>query len=162
MITPESPQVNNPEYLSQEGIKRLEKELDELKNLRRQEIAERLEYAKSLGDLSENTEYESAKEEQLMNESRIAELDDILSRAVIIKKEHSVNVQLGSTVSVKREGSEGTEKYSIVGPEEADSLGGKISHESPLGRSLLGKKKGENIEVLTPNGKINYTIIDVG
>ena len=163
MLTPESPQqFNNPEYLSQEGIKRLEKELEELKGQRRQEIADRLEYAKSLGDLSENAEYQSAKDEQSMNEFRIAELEDILSRAVIIEKERSADVQLGSSVSVKREDSQEVEKYSIVGPEEADSLGGKISHESPLGRSLLGKKKGENVEVLTPNGKINYTIIDVG
>ncbi len=163
MLTSESPKFNKDmEYLSKEGFESLQKELEELKMARRQEIADRLEYAKRLGDLSENAEYQSAKEEWAMNEGRIAEIEDILSRAVIIEKEHSADVQLGSSVSLKRSGSEEIENYSLVGSEEADSMSGKISYESPLGSALIGKKKGSKVEVLTPNGKINYTIIDVG
>ena len=154
--------LGNPEYLSQEGFNELQKELEDLKTRKRQEIADRLEYAKGLGDLTENAEYQSAKDDQISNESRIAELEDILSRAVLISKEHGPNIQLGSTVSLKREGNDTLEKYFLIGPEEADPMDGKISNESPLGSGLIGKKKGDNVEVLTPNGKIKYTIIDVG
>jgi len=153
--------LGSPEYLSQKGFNELQKELEDLKTRKRQEIADRLEYAKSLGDLTENTEYQSAKDDQISNENRIAELEDILSRAVLISKEHSANIQLGSTVFLKREGDDVVEKYSLIGPEEVDPLTGKISNESPLGSGLLGKKKGDSVEVLTPNGKIKYTIIDV-
>lgn len=152
----------NSEYLSQEGFNELQKELEDLKTRKRQEIADRLEYAKSLGDLTENTEYQSAKDDQISNESRVAKLEDILSRAVLISKERGANIQLGSTVSIKKEGGDAVEKYSLIGPEEANPMEGKISNESPLGSSLIGKKKGDKIEVLTPSGKISYTIIDVG
>jgi transcription elongation factor GreA len=162
MKTPERQFNNiNAEYISKEGLEKLRKELDELKTIRRRKIAERLEYAKSLGDLTENAEYYNAKEAQIINETRIAEIEDILSRAVIISKEDSNYIQPGSTIFLKKEGANETEKYSIVGPEEADSLKGKISYESPLGNALIGKKKSETIEVLTPKGKINYTIINV-
>ncbi len=139
----------------------MQKELEELKTKRRQEIADRLEYAKSLGDLTENTEYQSAKDDQISNESRIAEIEDILSRAVLISKEHGPNIQLGSVISIKKEGDDAVNKYSLVGAEEANPMDGKISNESPLGSSLIGKKKGDTIDVLTPKGKITYTIIDV-
>jgi len=153
--------AENPEYLSREGFDELQKEMEELKTKRRQEIADRLEYAKSLGDITENTEYQSAKDDQISNEIRIAEIEDILSRAVLISKEHGANIQLGSVISIKKEGDDAVNKYSLVGAEEANPMDGKISNESPLGSSLIGKKKGDTIEVLTPNGKIIYTIIDV-
>ncbi len=153
--------AENSEYLSSEGFDELQKELEDLKTKRRQEIADRLEYAKSLGDLTENTEYQSAEDDQISNESRIAEIEDILSRAVLISKEHGANIQLGSVISIKKEGDDAVNKYSLVGAEEANPMDGKISNESPLGSSLIGKKKGDTIEVLTPNGKIIYTIIDV-
>ena len=162
MKTPES-QFNNPEYLSQEGLEKLKKEFEELTKSRRFELSKKIENALAQGDLSENAEYEIAKEEQLRNEVRIAEIEDILSRAVLILKESGgIYVRLGSSVFLKKEGSDVIDKYSLVGPKEADSLAGKISHESPLGVALLGRKKGEKVQVLTPNGKINYTIIDVG
>lgn len=145
MSSPEAKfdKFNDSEYLSLEGLKDLQEELEELKAQRRKEIAERLEYAKGLGDLTENTEYQNAKEEQLINESRIAELEDILSRAVIISKENTAgNIQLGSSVSLKKEGGDEAEEYHLVGSEEADSFDGKISYESPLGKTLLGRKKG--------------------
>ena len=162
MKTPES-QFNNPEYLSQEGLEKLRKELEELTKVRRFELSEKIGNALAQGDLSENAEYEIAKEEQSRNEIRIAEIEDILSRAVLISKESGgTYVRLGSSVSLKKEGGGAIDKYSLVGPKEADSLEGKISNESPLGHALLGKKKGEKVRAITPNGEINYTIIDVG
>jgi len=160
MQTPESQQFENPVYLTSEGLEELKKELEERKQ-RRQEIIKNIEAARGQGDLTENSEYDSAKNEQGENESRILELEDILRRAVIISKESKGNIQLGSLVRLMREGSNSPEEYLIVGPEEANPLEGKISNESPLGGALIGKKKGESVKIFTPNGKINYTIIDV-
>ena len=156
-------QFNNPEYLSQEGLEKLKKELEELTKIRRFELSEKIKNALAQDDLSENAEYDIAKEEQSENERRIAEIEDILSRAVLISKESGgTYVRLGSLVSLKKEGSDAIDHYSLVGSkEEADSLTGKISHESPLGAALLGRKKGEKVKAITPNGEINYTIIDV-
>ena len=162
MQTPES-QFNNPEYLPAEGYEELKKELDELENQRLPEIAKLLEETRSDGDLAENAAYQSVKDKQGILEEERAKKIDILSRAVIISKEkRSENIQLGSTVSLKKDNTDEIEKYSLIGAEEADPLKGKISNESPLGSALIGRKKGEKINVLTPNGKINYTIIDVG
>ena len=145
------------EYFSEEGLERLKQELQELKITKRHEIAARLEHAKSLGDLSENAEYQEAKEEQSLNESRIAELEEIVRNAVIIKKDvRSDTVQIGSTVSVRSD--TGEESYTIVGSEEADPKTGKISNESPLGKAFLGKKAGETVEIKTPGGMFSYTI----
>lgn len=151
------------EYLSEGAYQEFKKELDCLVRKKRREIILRLEAAKDLGDLSENAEYQEAKEEQLNNEFRIAELEDILSRAVIIsdKKDGRVLVELGCAVVLKKHEVEDCCKYQIVGPEETNPLKQKISHESPLGRSLLGRKAGDRIEVLTPAGKIMYTIIEI-
>jgi transcription elongation factor GreA len=160
MQTPES-QFDNPEYLTQKGLEELNGELEERKE-RRSEIAEKIESAREQGDLTENTEYDSAKNEQGENESRIMEIEDILRRAVIISKESKGIIQLGSSVRLQKDGSDVPEDYFLVGPEEANPLEGKISNESPLGSSIIGKKKGESVKILTPNGKINYTIIDVG
>ena len=145
------------EYFSEEGLERLKQELEELKTSKRHEIAARLEHAKSLGDLSENAEYQEAKEEQSLLESRIVEMEETLRNAVIIKKDtRSDLVQIGSTVRVKSE--HGEETFTIVGSEEADPKEGKISNESPLGKSFLGKKAGDTVEVKTPGGGVHYSI----
>ena len=148
------------EYLSPEGLEKLKKELDYLKTGKRQEIAERLEHAKSLGDLSENAEYHEAKEEQSLMENQIAELEETIRNAVLIKKDqHTGKVEVGSTVRVKSD--RGEETYTIVGSEEAKPSEGKISNESPLGKSFLGKKVGEKVEVRTPAGTAIYAILGI-
>lgn len=145
------------EYFSEEGLEKLKQELEDLKTAKRHEIAARLEHAKSLGDLSENAEYQEAKEEQSLLESRIGELEEILRNAVIIKKDaYSTLVQIGSTVRVKSE--HGEETFTIVGSEEADPKEGKISNESPLGKAFLGRKTGDKVEVKTPAGTFHYSI----
>lgn len=152
---------NDVEYLSNEGFKKLKAELELLGTEKRKEIAERLEYAKSLGDLSENAEYHQTKEEQIAMETRIAELEDMLGRAVIITKPASRVIAIGSTIFAQKQGSERIDRYFIVGSAEADPEKSKISNESPLGSSFLGKKKGEEVSVETPKGKTKYRIIDV-
>lgn len=151
----------NPEYLSQEGFERLQKKLEGLRTYR-QEIAKLLEETKEDGDLTENSGYQDAGERWQKNENQIAELENILSRAVPIENEKSADIKPGSTVILKKEGSEAEIKYSLVGATEADPLNGKISNKSPLGLSLIGKEKGDTVEVVTPGGKIKYTIINVG
>ncbi|MDO8600398.1 MAG: transcription elongation factor GreA [bacterium] len=148
------------EYISEEGLEKLKQELHELKTVTRQEIAERLEAAKALGDLSENAEYQEAKEAQSLNEARILELEEMLRNIVVIQKPTSVGVvQIGSTATVSHGG--GEERYMIVGTEEADPVGGKISNESPLGKAFLGKKIGEAVTVKTPAGEMVYKIVRI-
>jgi len=146
-------------YLSKEGLEQLKKELERLK-LKRQEIAQRLEEAKALGDLSENTEYLQAKEAQGFNEGKILELEDTLKNAVVISKNGGNSiVQIGGTVEVNSQGEKQT--FTIVGSEEANPAEGKISNESPLGRAFLGHKVGDAVNVETPRGRANYKIISV-
>lgn len=147
-------------YLSQEKYEELKQELAYLKTEERKKIAESLEYAKSLGDLSENAEYHEARDKQADVEDRIAELEETIKSAEIIAAHSSSTVEIGTTVSTKRDDGR-KEDFSIVGPEEADLPAGKISHESPLGSSLLGHKKGETIKVSTPKGEISYKIIEI-
>jgi len=148
------------EYLSPQGLEKLKKELEELKTVERREIASRLEAAKALGDLSENAEYQEAKEAQSLNESQVAELEEMLRNAVVIKKPTDLNiVQVGATIDV--ESNMGRETYTIVGSEEADPLQDKISNESPLGKSFLGKKVGETMEIKTPGGVVKYKILKI-
>lgn len=147
------------EYLSAEGLEKVKQELHELKTAKRQEIAERLEHAKSLGDLSENAEYQETKEEQSLVEQKIAELEDIIREAVIIKGHRTDMVAIGSTVRASSDGKE--ETYTIVGSEEASPAEGKISNESPMGKSFLGKKAGESAEVRTPAGAVSYKILEI-
>ena len=152
----------NAECLSEEGFSRLKEELAHLKEKRRKEIAERLEYAKSLGDLSENAEYQEAKEEQQVLEARIADLEDILGRAVLISHQTPASfVDVGSVVIAQKEGNLKEDCYFIVGREEADPDQNRISNESPLGRALLGKKKWEIAVVLTPKGEVRYQILEI-
>jgi transcription elongation factor GreA len=153
--------MTNPKhYLSQEKYEGLKQELAQLKTEERKNIAESLEYAKSLGDLSENAEYHEARDKQADVEDRINELEEILKSAQIIAAHHSCVVEVGTTVSTKRDDGR-KEDFAIVGPEEADLPAGRISHESPLGSSLLGHKKGDTIKVTTPRGEINYKIIEI-
>jgi|SRR3989338_7680164 len=148
------------EYLSQEGLEKLKQELQQLKTTKRKEIADRLEHAKSLGDLSENAEYQEAKEEQSLVESQIAELEEMIRNAVLIKKYHGTDkIEVGSTLKVKSD--RGEETYTIVGSEEANPREGRISNESPLGRAFLGRTRGDKIEVKTPGGTAVYQIVEI-
>lgn len=146
------------EYLTLEKKQELEAELNNLKSVRRKEIADALEYAKSLGDLSENAEYHQAREDQANCEDRIAHLEQILKNAVIADKHHAGVVEVGTTVTVVKKGDSTEKQFTLVGSEEADSFNGKISNESPLGEALLGKTKGDTVVVATPKGNVEYTI----
>jgi transcription elongation factor GreA len=147
------------EYLTLEKKTLLEKELETLTTVRRKEIADALEYAKSLGDLSENAEYHQAREDQANCEDRIVHIEQILKNAVIMETHATGVVSVGSTVTVAKKGSKEEKTYAIVGSEEADSISGKISNESPLGEALLGKKKGDKVVVHAPKGDVEYTIV---
>lgn len=137
----------------------LENELNQLKTVRRKEIADALEYAKSLGDLSENAEYHQAREDQANCEDRIAHLEQILKNAVVMtEKANASRVEVGATVVVAKKGDKEEREFTLVGSEEADSFTGKISNESPLGKALLGKSKGDTVIVETPKGDMTYTI----
>ncbi len=149
------------EYITQEKKEQLEKEHAELSGPVRQEILSALEYAKSLGDLSENAEYHQAREEQGKLEERIAKIEAILKAAVIIQKHHSDTVELGSTVVIQKKGTKETKKYTIVGSEEADMVQGRISNRSPLGEALVGKKKSDITTFKGPLGIMEYAIIDI-
>ena len=149
------------EYLTPEKKAELEKELATLKNVRRKEIADALEYARSLGDLSENAEYHQAREDQANSEERISHVEQILKNAVIMDEHKASAVEVGSTVTLTKKGGKTDVTYVIVGSEEANSTLGKISNESPLGSALLGKKKGDKVTVHAPKGEIDYTIVKV-
>lgn len=151
----------NKEYLSKEKFEELQKELDSLKSLRRKEIAERLEFAKSLGDLSENAEYHEARQEQAETEDRINQLETIIQNASIIHKSKGDVVAVGSTVVVNKGTKKDSITYKIVGAEETNTAEGKISYKSPIGEALVGKTKGESVTVDTPGGEVKYKIIDV-
>ena len=144
--------------ITDEGKRELEAELEELKG-RRGAIADKIAEARDFGDLSENAEYDSAREEQGLVESRIAEIEDILLNAELIKVGKSSKVSLGSKVELKT--GKKTVSYSVVGPVEADPLAGKISNESPIGVALMGKKVGDNAAINTPKGEIVYEIIAI-
>lgn len=144
--------------ITDEGKKELEEELEELKS-RRGAIAEKIAEARDYGDLSENAEYDAAREEQGLVESRIAEIEDILLNAEIIKASKSSKVTLGSKVELKT--GKKTVVYSVVGPVEADPLEGKISNESPIGIALMGKKVGDHVSITTPKGEISYEIVAI-
>ncbi|MBI2099608.1 transcription elongation factor GreA [Candidatus Uhrbacteria bacterium] len=157
MITPFL--ADNPIYTSKEGLEKLKEELRGLKTVRRKEAAARIEKAKELGDLSENAEYAEAKDELAFIEGRIIELEDYINRAIVFDHEAGDKVSLGSKVKVKAKDKE--KEYTIVGPNEADPASGKISNETPLAKSLLGKKAGDEVEVKTPSGQVAYKILSV-
>lgn len=145
--------------VSQEKFDEMVKELEHLKTVRRTEIAKNLEYARSLGDLSENAEYQEARDLQAATEERIKKLEELVKYTKILtdgKKKSGVG--FNSKVSIKKEGSEDLHEYTIVGSEEADMRVKKLSHMSPLGGALMGKKKGDVFTFETPAGKHTYTI----
>jgi transcription elongation factor GreA len=145
--------------VSQEKFDEMVKELEHLKTVRRTEIAQNLEYARALGDLSENAEYQEARDLQAATEERIKRLDDMIRHTTIItdhKKKDEVG--FGSKVTIKKQGADDAHEYTIVGSEEADMRVKKLSHISPLGAALMGKKKGDTFTFETPGGKQTYTI----
>lgn len=146
-------------YVTKEGLDGLKKELKELVDVKRPSVAKRIQEAREMGDISENAEYDSAKQEQAFVEGRITELEDIIKSAKVSEADSSGSVVVGVSVTVHVDGSE--ETFRIVGAPEADPLNGKISHESPLGQSLLGKKIGDKVEVEAPIGRLTYTILKI-
>lgn len=148
-------------YLSKEKFEELSKELEHLKTVRRREIAEQLEYARSLGDLSENAEYEEARNMQAATEERIRQIDEQLARARIIEHSKGNVVSLGSFVTIQKVGEKGELTYEVVGSAEANMQEHKISHLSPLGSALMGKKKGEAFAFSTPKGSQKYKIVAI-
>lgn len=148
--------------VTKEGLKKLTEELENLKNVKRKEVAERIKEAISYGDLSENSEYEEAKNEQAFVEGRIIELEEKVKYAKIINEKHQVaSVQLGTRVFVKNLSRRNAqpEEYTIVGSTEADPLAHKISNESPVGRAFLDKKAGDKVKVHIPAGAVEYEIL---
>jgi len=153
--------MHDKNYLSEEGYAKLKTELVEHETVRRREISQRIEEAKKLGDLSENSEYMEAKEAQEFNERKIAELKAIVQNTILISKERKKDiVQIGSTIKVKdKNGSE--KEYMIVGSEEADPASGKISNISPIGSAFLNKRSGDAVSVKTPAGSAQFQILDI-
>ncbi|MDD5341496.1 MAG: transcription elongation factor GreA [Patescibacteria group bacterium] len=153
--------MSDEKYFTPEGLEKIKKELNDLKTVKRREITERIEEALKLGDLSENAEYQEAKDEQGMNEAKIRELEEVIKNAVIISGEKGKKkcIEVGCTVHVKFDGQE--KEFTIVGPSEADPLKGFISNESPAGEAFLGKKVGDKVNLDAPAGIIEYKILDV-
>lgn len=149
------------EYLTKEKFKQLTEELDHLKKVKRKEIAENLEYAKSLGDLSENAEYHEAREEQAAVEERISKIETVLKSAVILSHHHGGVISVGSSVEIKKGESKEKISYEIVGSEDANIAENKISFKSPIGKAMVGKKKGDTFIVHTPKKDVTYTVVDV-
>jgi transcription elongation factor GreA len=153
---------NKKIYLTKEGLAELKKEYDELINIKRPDVLARVTQARNMGDLSENAEYVAAREELTFIDGRVDELEVILKDAVIIRdnvKAANHAIKLGSTVTLHVNGKK--EIFTVVGEWEADPMNKKISHESPLGKGLLGKKVGEKVQVEAPAGKITYSIVSI-
>ena len=147
-------------YISKDGLDKLRAELDEMVAVRRPEIAQRIHDAKEHGDLSENAEYEDAKNEQAFVEGRIQALSALIKNAVVIEENHSTtHVAIGSTVTIQSD--DGKESFMIVGSAEAAPANGRISNESPVGRALLGRKKGDTVVVSVPAGDTSYKITNI-
>jgi transcription elongation factor GreA len=149
-------------YLTKDGLEELRAEFEELTKVKRPDVLERVSQARSMGDLSENAEYVAAREELSFIDGRIEELEELIKQAVLIQESHNKGgstVKLGSTVTVTIKGKK--EIFTVVGEWEADPHDKKISHESPLGKALIGKKVGEKVEVEAPAGTVLYTIASV-
>jgi transcription elongation factor GreA len=146
-------------YITKEGLSKLKDELKELVEVKRPEVAERIRQAREMGDISENAEYDAARQEQTFLEGRIEELEEIIKNAKVSEGGSTGQVEVGTKVTVHIDGSE--ETFQIVGAPEANPLESKISHESPLGSSMLGKKVGDKIQVEAPIGTLTYTIVRI-
>jgi transcription elongation factor GreA len=149
------------QFLTQEKFDEFEKELEFLKTVRRKEVADNLEYAKSLGDLSENAEYHEARDMQANIEDRISRLEIIMKTAVIVKNHDTQSVNVGSVVTILKERAKEEQSYTLVGSEEADMSQNKISMTSPLGAALIGRKKEETFSVTTPAGVVKYKVVKI-
>ena len=148
-------------YLTQEGLEELKKELDELINVKRPENIQAIKEARSLGDLSENAEYDAARNEQAVIEARIKQLEKMLENVSIITDVSRDKVSIGNTVSIKYVEDEDEEEYKIVGSQEADPFESKISNESPIAQALFDHKVGDIVTVDSPNGSYEVEIIDI-
>ena len=148
-------------YLTEEGLLEIEEELAHLKDVRRPEVIKALKDARALGDLSENADYDAARDEQAQIEGRIIELEKLLENAHIIEKINTDVVGLGVTVKINYIDDEEIEEYRIVGSKEADPSNNKISNESPLAKAIMNRKKGEICSVESPNGKYDVEIVDI-
>jgi len=149
--------------VTKEGLKKIKEELDHLKNVKRKEVAAKIKEAISYGDLSENSEYEEAKNEQGFVEGRIMDLEEKVKYAKVIHEKKGRTIQLGTTVKIRNIGRKNVEveEYLIVGSTEADPLTHKISNESPVGAALLDKEKGDIVKVAAPNGAIEYEVVSL-
>ena len=162
----DDPIMDDQTLVTKEGLKQLQDELEELKTVKRKEVADRLKEAISYGDLSENSEYQEAKNEQAFIEGRILELEQMIKNAKIISDKKAAtktkDIQIGTTVTVRNK-TDGDDPvvYTIVGSTEANPLEQKISNESPVGKALLGHKKGDTVDVATPAGAFKYEVMKV-
>ncbi|HWT22371.1 MAG TPA: transcription elongation factor GreA [Solirubrobacteraceae bacterium] len=149
--------------LTPEGLENLKKEIEHLSTTKRREVAERIKEAREFGDISENSEYDDAKNEQAMLEARIAQLEDKLRSAQVINASELDNdvVRVGSLVSGEDEKGKAF-KYTIVGSTEADPMNGRLSNESPVGKALVGRRKGDTVTVPAPRGERTLTISEIG
>ena len=148
-------------YLTEEGLEEIKKELEELKLVKRPEVINALKDARAQGDLSENAEYDAARSEQAIVESRIKDLEVMLERAVVITKVDTDVVSIGTKVTLEYVDDDDTEEYSIVGSQEADPFTNKISNESPIAKAIMGLKVGSVVSVDSPNGKYNVKILAI-
>lgn len=150
--------------LTYEGLKKLEEELDYLKTTKKKEVAERIKEARGFGDLSENSEYDDAKNEQAEVEARIITIENMLRNVKVISDDDIdlKTVKIGNKVKVLDVEMDEEIEYTIVGPTEVDIMNNKISNESPMGMALIGKKKGANVKVVAPVGDIEYKILEIG
>lgn len=152
--------MSDAHYMSQARLDELKQELHDRKTTVRKEVAASLEYAKSLGDLSENFEYHDAKDRQSDNEKRVIELEGLIENAVVISKQSGTGtVNLGVTFVAEREGKE--TEYQIVGSNEANPMERKISNESPMGQAFIGAKVGQEVSVQTPSGAVTYRVVSI-
>jgi transcription elongation factor GreA len=160
---PRGPEGEREVILTEAGMRRLEEELEYLKGIRRKEIAERIKQAKAFGDLFENAEYDDAKNEQAFVEGRILQLEQTLRSARVIDNHEGLPevVSVGSTVRLHDVAAGHDISYTIVGSAEADPLSERISNESPVGRALIGRRKGETVTVRVPAGTLKYTILEI-
>lgn len=153
--------MNKTQYLTPEGKQKLEAELEELKTKGRNELAERLKHAVSMGDLSENADYHKAKEDQSFLEGRIQEIEAILYHSEVIETQDNYHeVSIGASVTIQEDDLD-PETYLLVGAQEANPREGKISHESPIGKALLGHKVGDKVTVRLPNGELTLEILSI-
>lgn len=148
-------------YLTEEGLKAIQDELDYLKMTKRPEVINALKEARALGDLSENAEYDAARGEQAAVEAKIIELESMIEHAVIIKEVKTDKVSIGNSVKIEYVDDGETEEYSIVGSKEADPFNNKISNESPIAQAIIGKKVGDIATVASPNGEYQVKILEI-